>query len=747
MKRSLSLLFLALLTLMTEAASATTWYVRPDGGTRYSSVMTGGQCNGQADAPYPGQGTNQACAFNDFRFLYQDGSYASSDGTSNFAAPHWGWVIAGGDTVLLRGSLGTGVSYRVGWNNPSDSWDEATGLRWGLSGDPYGSGPPAIPAGTAAQPTRILGENHGACTAASAKTQLHGGYALGTVLNMADTSYVDVECLDITDFSNCGLSNQQSTCNKDIGSLSDFAGTGVYWDNASSHVTMSDVHVHGLAKNGMQGPTGDGTVLTRVDIIGNASSGWNTDNGTVGVGSLLVQNYNISWNGCAEEYPIVDALPYQDCTDDSNGGYGDGFGTATVFSTTPWNVHFDQGVVSYNTQDGLDALHLVGSGSSMSITRTLAYGNMGEQLKSGGSNGTIENSVIVGNCYAMQNAIPGTPAGFNAHLSDFCRAGNNGVLISTEKNATTAFRFNTLYSPNAVGVLLQCDQTQGPCDSTSRADVRNNVFVGFVSPYQADFPAPLYLDNFPSGVNPFSNPGSFNSNNVTYHAKANWTCPALWLNETNALCSDPSLTDETQRAYGFNNAAPLQGSEVIGTGVTIPGLTLDFTGAQRVQPTSRGAIDPGLVGTTAPTAPPAPISAPTAPAPSSPTTPTTTTTTTTTTGTKSLGPAPSVPTATAAATQITLSLSKGPSSAKPVVLTATVTAALAGKIPVGNVVVYTNGNWPLVLGTINKTGTISWTIPAGLTNLTIYGAFTGSSNFKASVSPMLVEQTAIAALH
>ena len=129
-----------------------------------------------------------------------------------------------------------------------------------------------------------------------------------------------------------------------------------------------------------------------------------------GTGSLLVQNYEILWNGCREEFPIVDALPYHNCRDQNSGGYGDGFGTATVPSPAPgWQAHFDQGTVAYNTQDGLDALHLIGNGSSMTVTRTLAYGNMGQQVKVGGAAGTLEDSVVVGNCDAMSNPIAGTP--------------------------------------------------------------------------------------------------------------------------------------------------------------------------------------------------------------------------------------------------------------------------------------------------------------------------------------------------
>ncbi|MEO6983625.1 MAG: Ig domain-containing protein, partial [Edaphobacter sp.] len=45
----------------------TTWYIRSDGGTRYSANRPDGQCDGQGDTAYGGTGTNQHCAFNDFR--------------------------------------------------------------------------------------------------------------------------------------------------------------------------------------------------------------------------------------------------------------------------------------------------------------------------------------------------------------------------------------------------------------------------------------------------------------------------------------------------------------------------------------------------------------------------------------------------------------------------------------------------------------------------------------------------------
>src|SRR3984957_16537436 len=424
-RRCLKALCALLLMCASLPLFGMTWYVRPDGGTRFSANVATGQCDGKADAPYPGSGVNKHCAFKDVRMFWQDASY-----TNGTAFPAWGWIGSGGDTYIIRGSIGSGVSYRVGATH-------LTGLPydgWGIAGNANASGAPPPPSGTASQHTRILGENYASCQSQTARTQLHGGAGVGTVLALNGASYVDVACLDITDFSACGRSSQTVACVVNGTTVADFAGNGISFNNTSTHITLTDVRVHGLSGAGLYGATGDGAVFTRLDILGNANSGWNADDnsGTTGVGSLLVQNFSIIGNGCAEEYPVVDPLPYGDCTDQSSGGYGDGFGTATVASAAPgWQVHFDQGTVAYNTQDGLDALHISGPGSTMTDTRVLAFGNEGQQLKVGGATATIQNSVIVGNCEAMTSqAIPGTPTGFGSRLQDPCRAGDTAVLIN-----------------------------------------------------------------------------------------------------------------------------------------------------------------------------------------------------------------------------------------------------------------------------------------------------------------------------
>jgi hypothetical protein len=337
-----------------------------------------------------------------------------------------------------------------------------------------------------------------------------------------------------------------------------------------------------MAGNGIYGPPGDGVVMDYVDVIGNHSAGWEADNGTAGVGHVKMSHFNILWNGCVEEYPIVDPLPYKYCRDDDHGGYGDGFGSATLPSPAPgWQVTFDQGTVAYNTQDGLDGLHILGPGSSMTVNRVMAYGNMGQQLKIGAIP-TVTNSVIVGNCGALLS-MPGTPAGFNTNLDDYCRAGDTAVVLMISPTNPVVFQDNTMYSDGLVGFEVEYFSTP---TGTETAKFNNNIFVGFLN-YNHVYPSPIYSN---TDLNMFTNPGASFSNNLTYHGKYGLPCPLP--GETASLCTDPGLVDETYYPSGIGNMAPLStGNAVQGAGVAIPGITTDYTGKPRGNPPSIGAYE------------------------------------------------------------------------------------------------------------------------------------------------------------
>jgi len=560
-----------------------TWYVRPDGGTRYSDYNPSGQCDGQGDAAYPGSGVNQHCAFKDIRALWADGSYT----TSAVGYPKWGWVGQGGDTYIID----CPADCRIGYNGPNSN-NYSPGA---LAGEPYKSGAPPALNGTADRHTRILGRNWEHCQSDESKAHLNGGYGVGTVLSVWGSSYVDVACFDITDHSNCGKAGQTSKCQTSY-PLGDYADNGMGFSNGTSHVTITDVRVHGMTNAGFFGPTGDQVHLLRVTLAGNASSGWNMDagNGSTGTGTITFDQVQILWNGCAEEYPIAHPLPYQDCTDQNSSGYGDGIGTATAQSNPAWHMVIENSTAAYNTQDGFDLLHLTGNGSTLTISHSQAFSNMGQQLKVGATSAT-RNSLIVGNCNALRQDIPGTPPGYNSRLSNFCRAGDEAVAITVSDTAATYFQFNTLQCANATCVSIYC--ASSTCSGSSSILYQNNTFFGYKNnaengypgPSTGDYSNPIYTDSKVSGI--LANSGSRYDHNSTWHWKSNWVCPRSNWNEQNAVCIDPQFKDPDWHNYGRGDMAPLPGSPLVAAGITISGVTTDYHGNTRPQVPGISAIE------------------------------------------------------------------------------------------------------------------------------------------------------------
>jgi len=578
---------LALLIVSQTTLHAATWYVRADGGTRYSTTgKAGGQCDGLADVPYPGTGTNQHCAFSDFRMLFSDGAYATA------AGPHWSWVIAGGDTVILD----CPNSCRVGYENgaTSNGSVNAQGYAVALAGNPYGSGAPPPPSGTASQHTRILGRNYASCQDDSLKAAINGGFGVNPVIALNGVAYVDLACLNISDKSDCtrGSQNQCKTSYP----LDDYATSGISTSNTTTNTTLTDIRIHGMAANGMIGATGDGVALQRVVLAGNPSSGWNMDagNGQTGTGNLTLDHFQVLWSGCEEEYPIVDTVPYHWCTDQNSGGYGDGLSTATATSNPAWHVTITNSVAAYNTQDGFDLLHLEGNGSTLTVTGSQMYSNMGQQLKVGSQSASY-NNLIVGNCNALRQAIPGTPTGYNTSLSLFCRAADTSIALAVADGAPTYFAFNTMYSAGLTNLQITCGAAT--CTSASSLIYEDNIFLGFQNSAANGYPGsvtndysnPIYLD--PGVSTLFSNPGTKYDHNSTWHWKSNWACPQAKWNEQAALCVDPQLKDETWHNYGIGDMTVLAGSPVIAAGVAIAQVTTDYAGTLRPTPPAIGAYE------------------------------------------------------------------------------------------------------------------------------------------------------------
>ena len=428
--------WLLLLMLAATPVFASTWYVRTDGGTRYSAGMPMGQCDGKSDLAYPGSGVNRHCAYNDFRFLWDDKS-----GKVGLGA----WVIAGGDTVLIRGcKAGPGQANasnpncRLGWDSPYGSGENL----WCYGVGSYTCTNPKIPSGTAAQHTRILGQNFATCNAgggtdpskyASNLTQLFGGFSLTETFNLQDTRYVDIQCIELTTHNGkctrAGSPAYPRACNNNQ-PLDDYAQNGFILSNTTSHVTLQDVYIHGFNGSGLQGPIGGAVTMTRIFAGFNAFSGWNFDDGhdtPDAPGSSIAASYvTMIGNGCYEEYPLKHSFPAQACYDDVSNGFGDAWSGQ---DTDLDSFVCDHCLMAYNTKDAFIGPHT--NIRNLTITNSQSFGNMGAQWKwnnTPGSTTNFVNNFTVGSCSRLSEAPPGAAHSFarssklgGAYLSDFCQ--------------------------------------------------------------------------------------------------------------------------------------------------------------------------------------------------------------------------------------------------------------------------------------------------------------------------------------
>jgi hypothetical protein len=468
-----------------------TWYVRHDGGTRYSANARKGQCDGKADAAYRGSGTNQHCAFKDYRYLWDDQSYNND-----------AWVIAGGDTVVIHKNLSSGVDigWRVGWDATTGP---GAGYTWCFGGGTSGCSNPPIPSGTPSQHTRILGENYASCANGtdldkSKLTQIFGGFGIVTPLNLKGAQYVDVQCIEVTRHSQCimfGSPAYPAPCNRSA-PVDDYDSDGVQTDAKTHDLLMQDMWIHGHPGRGVKGPIGGVVTCLRCDIAYNGAAGWDFDDGNATPLVNAVWNFNystIEWNGCNQEYPITHTYPAISCYGQSTGGYGDGVATP---AGTGLAVSIDHSRFIYNTQDGLDLGHVdTGGPYALTITNSFAYANGGATFKWGGnaSPAVFTNNIAMANCMRMSAPIPGAPSTFNANLGDFCRA-QDAVPFDFRQGGTALLANNTFvtYAPTTFDIGCW-----DPSCSNSTLTFKNNIVLGY------DNPATYSLGGKPGG------PGSF----------------------------------------------------------------------------------------------------------------------------------------------------------------------------------------------------------------------------------------------
>jgi hypothetical protein len=566
---ALWLLFVALVSI---PLSGETWYIRHDGGTRYSANAPKGQCDGKADLPYHGKGVNQHCAFKDYRYLWDDQSYNSDK-----------WVIAGGDTVIVRNG-----PWRVGWdaatcpvvNGATVTVGCGAGYTWGLGG--AGTQNPPLPAGTAEHHTRILGENYANCSAAGATdrkklTQIFGGFGIVTPLDLSGAQFVDVECIEVTRHSQCivfGSPANPASCNRST-PLDDFDSDGVHTDVNTHDLLLQDMWIHGHTGRGIKGPIGGTVTCERCDIAYNGAAGWDFDNGNGTASVHGVWNFNhstIEWNGCNQAYPGTGAIS---CYGQSNGGYGDGVGTPAGMCLA---ATIDHSAFNYNTQDGLDLGHGdTGTGCPLKITNSYAIGNGGATFKWGGNENpaVFTNNIAIANCMRMSAPIAGAAANYNAHLGDFCRA-LDALPFDFRQGGTLLFANNTIISYAPTTFDIAC---WDPSCSNSVLTFKNNIVLGYDNPKTYDLggksggPGLFYLEK---------SIGHTDRSNNLFFGFRGVRCPTGHPYER---CDDPKFVSQPRFTseqdldrldLHLSPASPARGS-----GLPIPSVSIDYEGKPR----------------------------------------------------------------------------------------------------------------------------------------------------------------------
>lgn len=501
------------------SAMAATFYVRTDGGNA-------SQCTGRANTAYSGSGSGQACAW---KHPY-------------YALPANGALrIAGGDTLII----GAG-EYMIGFGAPGAS--DVAGRCY--SAGPYDCYLPPIPSGPSASlKTRILGQGHD--TGCAAPPKLWGTQRVSLMLNLQNSSNVEIGCLEVTDKSDCVEfhSNGAARCVRDAAPYGDWAGVGLS-ARASSNVWLHDVNIHGLANRGISAGGLNNWTLERVKINGNGWAGWDGDigAGSSNTGAIVMRQVEIAWNGCGQRWQTGVAWA---CWGQQAGGYGDGIGTATTGGQ--WLI--EDSFVHHNTSDGIDLLYMDGAAtSSVTVRRVYAAGNAGNQVKTAGA-ATIENSILIGNCSYFLGKDFMTQ-------DDNCRALGNTLSVGVAAGQTTTIRHNTIIGEGDCLIL------SGGGNSASRLNIQNNALVGQLdwrSNLQGNI-GELTCGQYQDGGTPVT---TFTANSF-WNVKQN-QCPSG--SPANICGQNPLLKNMTLANF---DAEPLAGSPLIDRAPVLAGITTDF---------------------------------------------------------------------------------------------------------------------------------------------------------------------------
>ena len=440
----LSLIF-AISIFNISLAEATTYYVRPKGGTR-------AQCTGTTDADYPGSGTGKPCGFKNP--MWALGIQSSRDLNS---------IMKSGDTLFIHSG-----SYKIGYDASLEPY------YCGVS-SAFDCRPRPIPAGTSTAHTKILGETYNAgCTH---PPQLWGTEKVNTVLDLRGSSYTDVSCLEITDHSNCRQGGPAfNRCNDGNFPKGPWGSVGII-AFAAHNVHLTDINIHGMAAYGLWTGQLKDWIMNRVKINGQGQAGWHGEydqGNSSNSGTIHLKNSQIMWNGCAETYPGKTSPVVGSCCSQGQGCYNDGIGMAD----SGGNYIIEDSNVSFNAEDGIDLLHVtLNPPTSIVIRRTRVEGNAGNGVKTGATNVRLENNILISGCNYLEKA--GYTAAGWTYNDNTCRGGGEPVGIDIATNSQHKLYNNTIIQTVSGNNLSLYSKVQGIlCNGTESVTWSNNIAMG-----------------------------------------------------------------------------------------------------------------------------------------------------------------------------------------------------------------------------------------------------------------------------
>ena len=563
------------LTVVNPKPTLRHWYVRPDGGSYYNRTnSSGNQCDGLSNLPASGA-SGHHCAVSNLRNLYWDNVRKGNEANV--------WMIGPGDIVDIAPSSPASAGYNLNSDGagPTQCWSGG-----------YGCYMPPIPSGTAANHTVIRGTNYANCTSDAQKTLLNGSFGGKYVVNLIDSQYVDVQCVEISQQSECG----GVYTHKCTGNVS-AANNGIWISALTSGVTLTDVYIYGLASTGIFGASGyNGINMNRLHIQGMPGFGINMDDNSwvssnISVaGGLTMTNSIVEWTGCVAEHPAVHAYPYIECRDSStnnNWSSPDGIGEGNTSGY--WS--FDHVIMRYNWQDDFDMLH---SGMQyLSITNSQSYGSIGASFKIGPADYVqLINNQSVQNCQRMASPVGDQPPSAIVPGANYCR-GNDWIGMSFSALGTYILQFNSFTGYQDVPFDFGCAYGYPNC-SAATAIFQNNLILGY-SKRQfrgGDHPALFYQEG-PKETMPALGGWSvrdhnnyFNLRNCPTPLQAGETCSANPL-----LTGQPAspLADET--SLDKFNFVPTASSPLVGAAAKLPTVSTDNIGTPRSPFPTIGAFE------------------------------------------------------------------------------------------------------------------------------------------------------------